>query len=59
VPGMFKGFHFWQTAPRLNNTPMAGTAQHYNPAMSPHAQETKTGTRHTEEQWKEKGRGKS
>ena len=26
VPGMSKGFHFWQPAPRLNNAaPMAGT----------------------------------
>lgn len=46
VPGMSKGFHFWQPAPILNNAPMAGTT--LQPAMSPHAQETKTGTRHTE-----------
>ena len=25
VPGVSKGFHFWQPAPRLNNAPMAGT----------------------------------
>ena len=25
VPGMSKGFHFWQPAPRLNNAPRAGT----------------------------------
>lgn len=58
VPGMSKGFHFWQPAPRLNNAPWL--AQCCNPAMSPHEQEAKTGTRHTEEQRKEKGgRGES
>ena len=25
VPGVSKGFHFWQPAPRLNSAPMAGT----------------------------------
>ena len=25
MPGMSKGFHFWQPAPRLKNAPMAGT----------------------------------
>ena len=24
VPGMSKGFHYWQPASRLNNAPMAG-----------------------------------
>ena len=28
VPGMSKGFHFWQPAPRLNNAFMAGTTLH-------------------------------
>lgn len=57
VPGMSKGFHFWQPAPRLNNAPWL--AQCCNPAMSPHEQEAKTGTRHTEEQRKEKGGGRA
>ena len=25
MPGVSKGFHFWQPAPRLNNAPMART----------------------------------
>ena len=37
VPGLSRGFHFWQPAPRLNNAPWL--AQLHNPAMSPNAKE--------------------
>ena len=37
MPGISRGFHFWQPAPRLNNAPVAGTT--LNPAINPHAKE--------------------
>ena len=56
VPGMSKGFHFWQPAPRLNNAPMAGTmlqASHEPPRIRDKKQVPVTLKR----QWKEKKGG--
>ena len=44
--------HYWQPAPRWR--PHWWLAKPDNPAMSPHALD-KTGTRHTDTQWKAKG----
>jgi len=44
VPGISRGFHYWQPVPRLNNTPMAGTS--LQPSHKPPCKET--GTHHTE-----------
>ena len=55
VPGVSRGFYFWQPAPRLNNAPMAGaTAQ---TSHEPPQKLKRTGTHHTEEyQWRKNRR---
>ena len=56
MPGMFKGFHFWQPAPRLNNAPMAGTMlQHSH--EPPLTRDEKQAPVALEKQWKEKRGG--
>ena len=50
MPGISKGFQFWQPAPRLSNAFMAGTSP--NPTMSPHARKQAPVT--LKYQWREK-----
>ena len=52
VPKTSWSYHYWQPAPRWR--PHWWLAKPDNPAMSPHALD-KTGTRHTDTQWKAKG----
>ena len=56
VPSVFRVFHFWQSAPRLNNTFSASTTE--PPSHEP-PQKGKAGIRHTEkcEVDKKRGRG--
>jgi len=52
VPEKSWSYHYWQPAPRWR--PHWWLAKPDNPAMSPHDLD-KTGTRHTDTQWKAKG----
>ena len=52
VPKTSWSYHYWQPAPRWR--PHWWLAKPDNPAMSPHTLD-KTGTRHTDTQWKVKG----
>jgi len=52
VPETSWSYHYWQQAPRWR--PHWWLAKADNPAMSPHAFD-KTGTHHTNTQWKAKG----
>ena len=45
--------HYWQQAPRWR--PLPWLANPGNPAMSPHAEGEKTGTRHTDKTVERKG----
>ena len=53
MPGTSRGFHFWQPAPILNNTVMAGKSP--QPSHEPPCKETDTVT--LKYQWKEGGKG--
>ena len=46
VPETSRRFHYWQLAPRWRSLPWL--ANPGNPAMSPHMEGEKTGTRHTD-----------
>ena len=55
VPGVSKGFHFWQPAPRMNNAPMTDTTLQpsYEP---PHTRDKKQAPVTLKIQWKERGK---
>ena len=55
VPEMSKSFHYWQPAPRLK--PLPWLAIPGSPAMSPHAEGKRAGTRHTDKTVEEGGKG--
>ena len=56
MPGMSKGFHFWQPAPKLNDASMAGIT--LQPSHEPpHTRDKKQAHITLKKQWKEK-RGK-
>ena len=53
VPGVSKGFHFWQPAPSLNNDPMAGTT--LQPSHEPpRTRDKKQAPVTLKNQWKER-----
>ena len=55
VPGVSKGFYFWQPAPGLNNAPIAGTR--LQPSHEPPRTRDKKQTPVTlKNQWKESGK---
>ena len=57
VPGVSKGFHFWQPAPRLNNALMAGTT--LQPSHEPpHTRDKKQAPVTLKNQWKKKREGR-
>ena len=53
VPETSRSFHYWQPAPRWRLLPWLANPS--NPAMSPHAEGEKTGTRHTDKTVERKG----
>ena len=55
MPGLSRGFHFWQPAPRLNNTPMAGRTP--QPSHEPPRKGTGTRTLTGECKKLKRGRG--
>ena len=55
VPETSRSFHYWQPAPRWR--PLPWLANPGNPAMSPHEEGEKTGTRHTDKTVERKGEG--
>ena len=55
VPGMSKGFHYWQPAPRLNNAPMAGPT--LQPSHEPPRTSQKQAPVTTKNCWKEREGG--
>ena len=54
MPETSRSFHYWQPAPRWR--PLPWLANPGNPAMSPHVEGEKTGTRHTDKTVERKGR---
>ena len=55
VPETSRSFHYWQPAARWR--PLPWLANPGNPAMSPHAEGEKKGTRHTDKTVERKGEG--
>jgi len=53
LPETSRSFHYWQPAPRWR--PLPWLANPGNPAMSPHKEGEKTGTRHTDKTVERKG----
>ena len=53
MPETSRSFHYWQ--PALRWRPLPWLANPGNPAMSPHAEGEKTGTRHTDKTVERKG----